>query len=115
MQNAALSVATLAAQIELAILLSIKIYAPVEQFFNGGGGFLHDGANGCFIAEACTGIQSVGHVLFEGVILVNHRGNATLCLGRARYQGITLAEDGHLAIFGGAQGKTQSRHTAADY
>ena len=80
-QNAALAVASFAAQVKLAIFFGVEIHTPVKQFFNGCRGFLHDGAHRLLIAQPGTGIQRICHMFLKGVVLVNHCGNAALGLG----------------------------------
>ena len=113
MQNAALAVPAFAAQVELPAVFLVEIHAPFQQLANRLRCLRHNGAHRFLVAQACAGIQRIGHVLLEGVILIHHRGDTALCLCRAAHQRVTLAKNNHLAMFGRAQGKTQPGHAAA--
>ena len=73
--------ATLSAQLKLAVFLLVKVYPPAQQFAYGLRGFGYNGAHGGLITQACAGIQRVGYVLLKSIIFTHHGGNTALRLG----------------------------------
>ena len=81
-EDAPLRMAAFAGQLVILPLgCLVKIDAPFQQFPDGSGPFLHDGADGLFIAQPGPGIQRVCDVVFKGIVPVPYGGYAALGLG----------------------------------
>ena len=74
--------ATFPGQVELQMpvnsLALIKMHPPLHQIGNARRPLAHDRAHSGLFAQTRTGDERVAHMLFDGVVLRRHTGDAAL-------------------------------------
>ena len=123
MQNPALVVAALPAEVILVRILGItevaagrELRAEVDEFADRFGAGLDDGADRTGIAEPGAGLERVLHMLLERVEAVDHAGDAALGKTAVALEDFTFGHDRDAAAgFGQMQRARQSGQTAADH
>lgn len=120
-EDAALGVATFLAEGKSVgvFLVFVKIGAPVDEFRNGFGSFLDDGADGVYVAEAGASIQSVGDVLFAVVAEVaeiwrENGRNSSLGPSGVGLKDLSFGDDGNGAVLSGLDRERESGDAGAD-
>ena len=116
MHDAALAVAALAPELEVAGVVAIEGHPQrVGQVVDVGGTLTHADLDGVAVAQAIADAQRVFDVLLEGVARAQHAGHAALGVAGVGLGQRALRHHCHAAMLGGAQGKVEARQAGADH
>ncbi|MCY1489565.1 hypothetical protein D9M68_232940 [compost metagenome] len=121
MDDAPVAVAAFAGQVELETAVFARLvivgegHALFDQPFDGFAAMLDCEAHGVFAAQAAPGDQGVLDVGFDGVGIVQHRGDPALRPERGALGQLALAQYGNAKVRRQRQGKTEARGPAADH
>ena len=118
MQDAALRVAALAAEVELlpavAVFAVIEVDAEFHEFGNAGGSLGDDGANDIRVAKPGSGLEGVADVEFERILVAHHAGNPALGPSGVGVRRSALGDKRDTALVGGLQSERESGDAAAE-
>ena len=116
-QDAAMAVAALAAEIVLAVLgagAAREVGAERDQLADALGAVAHHQVDDVAVAEAGAGDQRVLDVRLEGILRAPHRGDAALRVGGGALRQAVLGQDDDRARLGGLEREGQAGEAAAD-
>ena len=115
MQDTELAVAALAVQVELALLVLIKVHTPAQQFLDLGGSLGNDLLHGLGVAEPVASDHRVVDMLVKVVhFQIGHCGHTTLSQVGVGLFHLGLAHQGYGSRLCHLQGKTHTGYTRAD-
>ena len=114
--DAARAVAALAGQVELVILLAAaELRAELHELTDARGAVAHDHLHDLLAREPAAGPERVGHVRVEGVVGVEHRGDAALRVVRRGCVAAALGQHRDLAPRARLEREGQPRHPRTDH
>ena len=116
-QNAELRMAALTVKVELTVVLTIEVDAPLHQFLNLRGGIAYHLFDGSTVTDKVTGYHRVFDVFVEIVQLqISHAGHTALGKRRVGFVQSCLTDDTHCALLltGHFQGVTHTCYTGTD-
>ena len=116
-QNAELRMAALTVKVELTVVLTVEIDAPLHHFLNLRGGIAYHLFDGSTVADEITGYHRVFDVFVEIVQLkISHTGHTALGKRRVGFVQPGLTDDTHCALLltGHFQGVTHACYTGTD-
>ena len=113
MDDAAVAVAALAGQRELAVLL-VELGAPADQLVDLLRRLADDHLDDLAVAQAGAGDERVLDVVLEAVLRRQHAGDAALGVGAVALLDAVLGDDEHVEVRRHLEGGPQPGDAAAD-
>lgn len=114
-ENAELRVTALAVEVKVAVLLLVKIHAPLDELPDLSRGLGDNLADGLGVAQIVAGNHRVLDMLVKVVDLeIGDRGDTTLCQRRVCLVERRLADERHAALVGYLERETHPGNARAD-